>query len=642
MNLTKARPGQRGAIETIIRRAQAGERETGIILPTGYGKRDVIIASGVGLYDLELTCCNLVINPNDFLKRQFVREEKFEPACERFGLLSHARPIKYTALDFAKPGINFAPQGEIFVSTTIQLVHFWKQVFVDWIDSMSYRHGKPATIHVDEVQFHSESNKWGDSVNAMLDAGARLVALTATADREDGERIIGFREKLVSSEPVKITTVRMLPADPDDEQRYCQVSLYQGQKHHIRLDPDFEWSFSKAWSEGVLCKMSLRTIDVDMKKIDPDGATKDKMLSELTETEARMVLGKVVRHPEFIREACKTALEIDRQFRAVASDVAGLVYTLNDSADDAQFNQHADLVRKTFKELGSNLRPVIATTANDKVGNGPSGAKILESFTDDRHPSGDIAILKQMAGCGLDASRIVWILDLSTVRTVGSVIQRDNRATRPHKGIMTAVKICPADCLTLAIHQKHVKEAGGESTTNEVELVESYPVPAEDKEKPIYIFRGAVQSDTHDTKLNIINFEDIPLVNRFIDEFPFLIREYTIPEIAKKAKVILSGSSNPGPEGIAVNTGDKIACLKSQIHVMSKTVVNYSFVKSSGCKYTGSADDKELYAKLSKQLWGAVYSRLNEDVGDYQKINAIETLEKIYSAWEDMIQRGVG
>jgi len=388
--------------------------------------------------------------------------------------------------------------------------------------------------------------------------------------------------------------------------------------------------------------MSLRTIDVEMRVIDPDPAEKvrDKKLSELTEAEVRRVLNKVVRHPEFIKEACKTALEIDRQFRAIAPDIAGIVYTLNDQADDSQFNQHAELVKSTFKELGSNLKFVVATTANEKVGDGPSGAKILGCFTDEKHPIGDVAILKQMAGCGLDASRIKWVLDLSTVRTVGSTIQRDNRTTRPHRGIMTAVKICPADCLTLAIHQKHVVEPGGEATSNEIELVHKYEVEVKDEEKPIYVFREVMQSDTHDTKLNIINFTDIPLVNRFIDEFPYLIREYTIPEIAKKAKAIMSGRTDATTEGVAINTGSKIDCLKSQIQVMSKTVINYGFVKATGHSYAGSPDDKRLYAEISKTRWGAVYSRIKEQVDDYRKINTIETLEKIYSAWEDLIQKG--
>jgi hypothetical protein len=639
--LDKARPGQRGAIQTIIKRAKEGERETGIILPTGYGKRDVIICSGIALYDLGLTCCNLVINPNDFLKRQFIKEDKFAPACERFGLLSLVRPIKYAAIDFAKPEINFAPQGEIFVSSTIQLITCWKKVYVDWVESMAYRHGRPVTIFVDEVQFHSEANKWGEAVEGMLDAGARLVGLTATAERENGERTIGFRQRIVSSEPVKFTVCRMLPPRPDTEIRYCNVSLYEGQKHHIELEPDFVWSFAKAWTEGFLCKMSLRTIDADMKKIDPKGATKDKKLSELSETEVRKVLGKVVRHPEFIREACRTFLIVLKQYRAIVADCAGLVFTLNDQADDAQFNQHAELVKKILKEEGSDHRIVIATTANDKAGSGPSGAKILEHFTDEKCPVGDIAILKQMAGCGLDAARIKIILDLSTVRSVSSVIQRDNRTTRPYKGLMTAVKICPADCLTLAIHEKHVKEPGGEATSNEVELVHSDDYPVQDKEKDIYIFKEAIQSDTHDTKLNVINFEDIPLVNKFIEEFPFLIRDYTIPEIARKAKAILTGAMAPTSEGVVINTGDKIACLKNQIAALSKTVVNYAFARITGRSYTGSGDDQKLYAELSKKYWSSVYARVNEDVGDYKKINTIDTLEKIYSAWEDMIQTGV-
>jgi superfamily II DNA helicase RecQ len=51
MDLTAARPGQRGALRTILTRITAGEQSTSIILPTGYGKSDVMRLAAIQLYD---------------------------------------------------------------------------------------------------------------------------------------------------------------------------------------------------------------------------------------------------------------------------------------------------------------------------------------------------------------------------------------------------------------------------------------------------------------------------------------------------------------------------------------------------------------------------------------------------------------
>ena len=80
------RPGQISAVTTIFDRIRMGESHTAVVLPTRYGKSDVIRVAGAMLKEAGLISRSLIMVPNQMLRSQFVFGPKFEEAAERYNL----------------------------------------------------------------------------------------------------------------------------------------------------------------------------------------------------------------------------------------------------------------------------------------------------------------------------------------------------------------------------------------------------------------------------------------------------------------------------------------------------------------------------------------------------------------------------
>jgi superfamily II DNA or RNA helicase len=80
----KPRPGQSEALSTILGRFERGERYTAVVLPTRYGKSDVIRAATLLGVELDLIACSLVLSPNGFLVKQLLKPDKWASCLHRF------------------------------------------------------------------------------------------------------------------------------------------------------------------------------------------------------------------------------------------------------------------------------------------------------------------------------------------------------------------------------------------------------------------------------------------------------------------------------------------------------------------------------------------------------------------------------
>ena len=76
------------------------------------------------------------------------------------------------------------------------------------------------------------------------------------------------------------------------------------------------------------------------------------------------------------------------------------------------------MVQQILREEGPELTSVIATS---KVDGDPT--KTIEAFVEGPR-GGDVLVVKMMASAGLDVARLKVALDLSTVRTAVSFVQR--------------------------------------------------------------------------------------------------------------------------------------------------------------------------------------------------------------------------
>ena len=106
---------------------------------------------------------------------------------------------------------------------------------------------------------------------------------------------------------------------------------------------------------------------------------------------------------------------------------------------------------------------VIATSTTDDA------TERLRAF---QQGEGDVLIVKQMGGVGMDVPRLKVCLDLSTVRTLNAFVQRVCRTATmwnptgdPEDMVRTATYITPADAPARALWDEFVEKEGGNAET---------------------------------------------------------------------------------------------------------------------------------------------------------------------------------
>ncbi len=632
MDLSKARAGQEKSFTTAIQRLAEGESQTALVLPCGYGKSHLIRMIAFEAWNNGLAACTLVVSPNEYLRDQLVDNDNFARFVQLFHPVARQRAaIKYTAIK--NVGVNYNANKEFLLSSTIQLVSRNVDNFAKWIQSLIETARIPVVVIVDETHTNSEKNVWGETLAILKAAGAHIIVMTATAMREDGEPLFGFETVEIRNEPITITKTR-----PAQDPQNVHVEIWSGTRTHFELNAHSHVTFKDAWNEGVLCHVNHHPFDIELSKIDA-GFIENKMLSDLSDTETRKELGKLVRHPEVIRRGCEVLSLWLTRLRAAGfatRDCAAIVFCSNDGKDDERTNDHAERIKSTLLAIDPSLKILIATSADDTGGKGPSGKKILEDFV--YRGIGDVIIVKQMAGLGLDAPRLKVALDLSPVRTPTSFIQRSNRVTRPYQGIMVAHLITLADALSQACFSEFIESQGG-ATTKDLELKEEYDVPKEDKQKPVFNFRGLSDFDLRDTKDKRAARQLLSRVLDVFDAFPLLQTGYTIPDVAEKLAVFgaLVPERPENDSATGVNTGDEVDRLKAAILPSIKDVVRIRMLRQ-GRRYTRDPKDQALYQETIKQSWKDVYklARMPEDF-DYQKSTDVPMLNAVLSAVEDLL-----
>lgn len=293
MNFDALRQGQRHAVNLIGRRVQAGGKRTALIIPTRYGKSDIARVTTIGLVDDGLVGCALALSPNELLRDQLGSLEKWNETIQRYQMRLKSQPmITRLVQAIVRPNAN----GEIFLSSTMQLVATNLQLFADWVDSEVNRTGLPPIVWDDECHMSSEDNTWGGVVDTLVDAGAHLVMMTATGDRADGGRIPGFEFDLLDEEEVDVWRT-----GPGSEPDKIVVQMLHGIRSRLRLRADLEVTFREAWHDGCLCKVSH--IPFDVRLASPADGT-PVGLGELSQDQTRKVLGSIVRQADVIGDGC--------------------------------------------------------------------------------------------------------------------------------------------------------------------------------------------------------------------------------------------------------------------------------------------------------------------------------------------------
>ena len=206
IDLEPKRPGVRASIRTLWQNVRDGKPSTGIVLPTRYGKSDVIKMGGLGLLLNGLASYIVILEPATILANQILDPKRMEASAKRYNVPSAVANgiTRWKMRD--SPRKPFPPRDAKFVSLTVQMANLNREFFAEWVRYLTKVRGLPAPVFfVDEAHTGSVDNQWGATARALQDAGSHLVLLTATPNRTDKTFIEGFNYEQVRTEP---TTVR--------------------------------------------------------------------------------------------------------------------------------------------------------------------------------------------------------------------------------------------------------------------------------------------------------------------------------------------------------------------------------------------------------------------------------------------------
>ena len=199
--------------------------------------------------------------------------------------------------------------------------------------------------------------------------------------------------------------------------------------------------------------------------------------------------------------------------------------------EDSAINRYANQVMEIIQEECAavpqerKLKAVIATIAVSDA------AQIIKDF---QEGDGDILIVKMMASAGLDIDRLKVALDLSTVRTDGSFVQRVMRiATRWERdgraAILKALYISPDDCLGQELYQRLIHDQGGGGSA--VEWEDSEEIETSGNGPPQF---NLTEYEPIETRLdNVLQDEDgsegpgslLPVVDNLMSDLSHTTRE---------------------------------------------------------------------------------------------------------------------
>jgi superfamily II DNA or RNA helicase len=609
INWGALRPGQRAAVNAIRERLVRGETHTAISLPCRYGKSNVIRAATLALADEGLICCSLALSPDKDLRDQLTSATKWRDFMT-LAEVTMKGSLPLATLDRIK--IRPRSNGELFLSTTMQLVQKNVDDFAEWVEYETHLSGLPVLIFVDECHTGSEDNQWGDATMRLAEVGARVVLLTATPERADGKRIPGFSWTEVTEEE----EVRAWRTKPGSRPELVRVEVLEGVSRRLQLVPDVSVSWREAWDDGILCKISHTPFDVKLDFIS-DLETQDKWLSALSPSKTKSVLGHVARQDTVIEEGTRRLVtELGRK-RSYLDDAAAIVYCGNDQ-DRGDPNKEAKRIRKAILRHDPKLVILIATTSEG------SDDEAVAQFQQGR---GDVLIVKQMASLGIDIPRLKVGLDLSPTRTWPALIQRMMRPATPHGEALVMTWISPADVITAEYFRKLVAEQGGEAVATDMTVVDQYEKERDADADKISVLVTDVQgSDFTDSEANTAARDAWSEVEQMLTLFPALGNYYSHAEIADRLTAPPADEPEIRDSRIAADT------LRSEIGTIIKQAVEIYLRRHSMSRQNYSAVIEELWATVKKDAdWpaGAELSSLDD----------LALLQRVRDAAEAMVRR---
>jgi hypothetical protein len=613
------REGQRKAIDVIFERCRAREPYTAIVIPTRYGKSDLMRVSAVQLCKHGLIGLAFGLSPATQLTDQLDDHQKWIECIERYDL---PRTTAHRVVEHLEN--DYSPNGECFRCATLQFVVSNVKHFAA-LASKAKAAGKPILFFIDECHFTSDDNRWGECAEILANAGALIVLLTATAIREDGHPPKGFPfERRV----INADATRTFPGGPGSTPDMVKMDVYKGQDVETFIRAHHETTFAQAWAEhpSVLCKVTFSAFDVYLSDTDvtPDSDDSedwmDAHIKDMSARQTRQYLGRICRSPIVISEGAERLVRLLNELRRIDPTVAAMVFCDCDRDDKGNFivDRWAKNIRRAIeKASGGTLNVVIATSAGDEA-SGAKGSELIKKF---QKGSGDVLIVKQMGGAGLHCPRIKIILDLSPVRALASWIQRIMRAATPHNRLLHCILITPADCLAEACFERMIASQGG-AARFEGDLDHSYEVPHEEREW--MQVAGVGNADFRDNIGNLgpaEQYEDVRSVRELFPELHTL----TDPEIAVRVGPLADRIRTR--KGRVVNVEREIEDLHKACNDLAAEIALHRM---------GGHYQPDQYPRVIARVWQDVHRRVGIDT--IKDVTDLKVLRDVQAALIEILR----
>lgn len=556
MDFGAYRPGQLGAHMTIASKALS--KITSIVLPTRYGKSDLIRCSYLDMHYQGIVSCAVVLSPADHLRKQMVKKSSIDDMMTRYKISIPSALHTHVPLssghhaykewgNYVKSHID---RGPALMSTTVQFaMHHWLSAtswLGDWIDHVKYTTGKPPIFYIDECHIGSDGNQIGRLIKLLKSCGGLVVVLTATPHRLDGEQIPGFEYELITSDVV----VKYISSKYSDDK--VLIKVMEQVVGTYKMKADYEYTFAEAWAEvpSPLAGLDIITIDFDCIRF-VDGreiGNVPQKISALSPSLAKKVLSESIRDADVIALGASTLIETMRRLRQHpgCEDAASIIFVGNDTDDED--NKEAKRVQDAIKRIDPTKKVVIATSST-----GDDAGEIIKRFVGDKNTpgDGDILVVKMMASLGLDCKRLKVGLDLSPIRSVASYTQRLMRVATDHPIMKRAYWISPADPTGVSLFQWVTTSQDGEiKAPIDVSMIDEYLKTKEEHKEESAAFINAQKGD-------VINHESVIGRREYHSHFDkFVSKVPQVMAVASQASIMAAFSDAFSGEIISTSIFD--------------------------------------------------------------------------------------
>lgn len=610
-----------------------------IMMACRYGKSDVQRCIAVEALGLRMASCALVIHPFPDLSTQFMDDGRIRAWRKRWEPELLSKNAKLLT-DFGEEAMT---NGEWLGSIHIQaLVPPGRRKYIaQWVDYIKNATGLPPIIFVDETQSYT-NNEWGTIPRLFQSMGCPVVVCTATPFRNDGDDVFGFYGDKTSTETVDDHSFKQ---NPDDKDTLIKTTTSK-EVTEFKIFADAEVGFKKAWSEGVIAKVTTLPVDFTCE----GWGTKEgelQKLSELSETDARRIIPELVRDNGFISEVVAKVIEQLDEFRkAGVEKPAAIFYGMNDLSGSSA-NDHQERIKAEIeKQSSSKLDCIVATMASDANETDRKSRDKISKFCCPISKKGDVLILKQMGSAGLDVDRCCVVVLLGSVRSQGQIIQQAMRG-----GNVTATKkhfvvIYPNEKIMQRNLDEWIKENGGTYKKEEIISVDTEIVPkGEERNDGGFFPSDSTESGAGDHEGSVISFEDVILVKFFLTVFPESISNYTYPQLAVKAKrlgIVVPDDFVKANEAL-IETTAVCDSYRKELGDLVKEITKRLFREEYGrdCNYADPADRGE-FGKLKAKSASLIKRKANVekswDANDPRRSESISDYKKWVAAARDMLR----